>query len=218
MERGIVMRNRRLNTALICLCLLLTATLHATAATLPQSPFAYADLTAGGVPAGATVEQTVAILGEPAQRGEATTEAATGDTLQTLTYEGLTLTYTNGLLTGALLTSAAVAGPRGIRLGMDEAALNAAFPYDQNAAKDGVLYAAGWVDALGLPLPPCAKTMTYDDGTAIVQYLSPVAPYSAEVLASPEAFLYEAHAGLAVTFGTDKVITALEWHVGALAE
>lgn len=212
------MKHSRTTLALVLACLLMLAALPAAAAALPQSPFAYADLTVGGVPAGATIDQTVALLGEPAQRGDATTEAATGDTLQTLTYEGLTLTYTQGLLTDAQLTSAAFAGPRGIKLGMDEAALNAAFTYDQTAAKDGVLYAAGWVDALGLPLPPCAKTMAYDDGTTTIQYLSPVAPYSAEVLSSPEAFLYESHAGFAVTLGTDKVITALEWHVGALAE
>ncbi len=212
------MKHSRTTLTLVLVCLLMLAAWPATAATLPQAPFAYADLTAGGVPAGATIDQTVAILGEPAQRGEVTTEAATGDMQQTLTYDGLTLTYTQGLLTDAQLTSAALAGPRGIKLGMDEAALNAAFPYDQSAAKDGVLYAAGWVDALGLPLPPCAKAMTYDDGTTVIQYLSPVAPYSAELLASPEAFLYESHAGFAVILDVNKVITALEWHVGALAE
>ncbi len=211
------MKQKRLLPALSLLCLLVLTALPAAAA-MPDMPFAYADLTVNGLPAGATIDQTLVALGEPISRGEETTEAATGDVMQTLTYDGLTLTFTQDLLSDALFTSAAFTGPRGVAIGMDEAALNTAFPYDTASVKDGVLYAAGWVEALELPLPPCAKTLTLDDGTTMIQYLAPVTPYGEAVLESPEGFLYEPHAGFAVTLDSSLAITAMEWHVGALAE
>ena len=211
------MKHIRLLPALSLLCLLVLAALPAYAA-LPDMPFAYADLTVSGLSAGATVDQTVSALGEPAARGEVTIEAATGDEQQTLTYDGLTLTFTWDLLSDAQYTSAAYTGPRDIAVGMDETALNEAFPYDASAVQNGVLYAAGWVDELELPLPPCAKALTLDDGTTMIQYLSPVTPYDEAVLSSPGSFLYEQHAAFSVTLDANRVITAMEWHVGAMAE
>ena len=212
------MKHSRTHLALTLCALLALAAMPAYAAPLPAMPFAYADLAVDGLAAGATVAQAVAQLGQPMEQSEIATEAATGSTQQTLAYEGLTLTFTDGLLSDAALTNAGHTGPRGIAVGMAQAALDTAFSYDASQAKDGVLYAAGWVESLGLPLPPCAKALTYDDGSTVVQYLSPVSPYSDALLASPEAFLYEAHAGLAVTLDAEGAITAVEWHVRALAE
>ena len=45
-----------------------------------------------------------------------------------------------------------------------------------------------------------------------------VAPYGDDVIQNPEAFLYEAHAMLTVTLDAARTVTAMEWHVGALAE
>jgi hypothetical protein len=205
-------------TVAIALCALLALAAAPACASLPEAPFAYADLTADGVPAGATVVQALALLGEPLSRGDVETEAATGAQKQTFTYDGLTLTFADGLLTDAALAKAGHAGPRGLAVGMAEAALDAAFPYDAAQVKDGVRYAAAWVESLALPLPPCAKALTYDDGTTTVQYLAPVAPYGDDVLKAPEAFLYEAHAMLTVTLDASHTVTALNWRVGALAE
>lgn len=209
-----------MKTARVALAALLAALLALAALpALAEGEFGYADLAVNGLKPGATPEDAVALLGEPAMRGEPQVEAATGDQLQTFTYDGLTLTFTDGKLSDATLTGPGFTGPRGLSVGQDGAALKAAFPFDEAQVKDGVLYAAAWVDALNMPLPPYAQRTVNGDGAALYYFVAPLSPYSAEVLASPEAFLYETSAMLTVTLGAGgQQIAAIQWHVGAMAE
>lgn len=209
------MKNARIALAALLAALLALAALPA----LAQGEFSYADLAVNGLKPGASPDEAVAQLGEPAARGEAEVEPATGNMLQTFTYDGLALTFTEGKLTDATLTGPGFTGPRGLAVGQGGAALRQAFPYDESRAKGDVLYYADWVEALDMPLPPYAQRTVTDDGAALYFYVAPLAPYSAEVLASPEAYLYETAAMLTVTLGAGgQQITAIQWSVGAMAE
>lgn len=202
----------------MALCSMLV--LHLPAA-LAEEPLSYADMSVGGIAAGATPEQVESVLGAPDSREAPSIQPATGSTVQTLRYGGLTLLFCDGILNAAEYADATYVGPRGLSIGDTEDAVKAAFPYDGAMAEAhaGVLYAAGWVDALDMPLPPCGTCNTAENEYVVYRYLAPVTPYSAETLSNPESFLYERHACLTLTLsGDSRTVTGMSWQVGALAE
>lgn len=209
------MKNLRVAvTVVLCVILSLTAI-----PALAENAFAYADLSVNGVTPGVSADEASAVLGEPTSQDEPVVEAATGATLQTFRYTGLSLEFTDALLTDATLSDPAYAGPRGLKVGDPESALIEAFQIDLAQAKQGVLYSAGWVESLETPLPPCATLTTAEDGSLQYIFMAPVTPYSAETLESPENYLYENTAVLTVTVdAATRAITSLTWSVRPLAE
>ncbi len=198
----------------LCVALALTAP-----TAFAAEPFTYTDLAVNGVPAGASPAEAVAVLGEPLAKDDPVEIPATGDIAQQYHYDGLTLTFTDGLLSGAEMSTQAYTGPRNLAVGVQEETLLQTFPYDEAIGGDGVLYASGWVEALGQPLPPSGTMDVEDNGALCYTYLAPVTPYSAELLAEPEAYVYEQTAMLIALVDPDtRVISSLMWAVQALAE
>lgn len=183
------------------------------------APFSLADLALNGVTPGASMDAVKTALGAPQNSGTETTSPATGSKLQNWTYDGLVVSFTDGLVSCVDTTSAAYTGPRGLRVGDTEETLRNVFYYDVAEKHRTVLYSAGWIESLSEPLPPCGTATKWDDGTMYYQYLAPVEPYSADVLASPETYLFQKHACLTLFVSKDtKTVTELSWFVDALSE
>ena len=209
------MKRTRLSLALALMLALVSLLTPALSEALP---YAASDLVCNGLAPGATLAQVQAALGEPTSVEEAQTQPATGAQLQTIHYAGLTLVFTDGALSSAEWDSSAYEGPRGLKVGDAEAAIAAAFPYDPAQATDTVLYSAGWVDALSAPLPPCALRTPQENGSTMYTFIAPVTPYSAEMLATPEAYVYETHGWLGFLVNPDQTIVTMAWGVSALSE
>ena len=198
-------------------------TAHASSATaVPVStaaPFSLADLTLNNVTPGLTMDAVKAALGAPMSQGTETTSPATGSKLQDWNYDGLLVSFTDGLVSCIDTTSDAYQGPRGLRVGDSEETVRNAFYYDVAEKHRTVLYSAGWIDSLSEPFPPCGTATKWDDGTLYYQYLAPVQPYSADVLAAPETYLFQKHACLTLILDKEtKTVTDLSWFVDAMAE
>ena len=206
---------KRFLAVLLCALLALTVT-----AALAAEPFSFADLAVQGVPAGASPAQAVAVLGEPLAADAPAEIPATGEVQQVYRYPGLTLTFTDGLLTDADIATDAFPSVRGLKLGDAESLLQTCFPYDAaTAASAGILYAAGRVEALDQPLPPCGTVAMQETGARAYVYLAPVTPYEAAMLETPEAYVYETTAALTVLVDpATQTIVRLQWHVHPLAE
>ncbi|NLI20262.1 MAG: hypothetical protein GX418_01745 [Clostridiales bacterium] len=203
---------RRILALSLVLCLFLAASALGEAARFgPQ------DLNVNAAYAGASETDVRQAFGEPVS-AETSTQAATGDTLTTWRYDGLTLRFTEGRLTGADWTSPAPNGPRGLKVGDSLDTVTGAF-YRDAAASEDVLYTAGWVDALQAQLPPYGIVIRHADGSVTVQYLAPVEPYAADVAASPAEYVYQSHAILTFSVSSDtSTVVEINWSLGALAE
>jgi hypothetical protein len=181
--------------------------------------FSLADLTLNGLVPGATTDDVKAALGAPLSQTEETTQPATGAKTQDWTYDALTLSFSDGVLCFVDTTSAKYTGPRGLKVGDTEDTVKNAFFVDSAETHYTVLYCSGWIDSLSEPLPPCGTATTWDDGTLYYQYLAPVTPYTADVIAQPESYLFQKHACLTLLLDAKtKTITDLSWFVEALAE
>ncbi len=181
--------------------------------------FSLADLTLNGLVPGATADDVKAALGAPLSQSEETTQAATGEKMQDWNYDGLILSFADGLLYYVDTTSAKYVGPRGLKVGDTEDMVKNAFFVDYAETHYTVLYCSGWIDSLSEPLPPCGTATTWDDGTLYYQYLSPVEPYTADVIAQPESYLFQKHACLTLILDAKtKTVTDLSWFVQAMAE
>ena len=176
------------------------------------------DLTVGALNAGMVMEEVLSSLGKPSDK-QTSEEAATGSTLTVLQYDGLTLTCTDGSLTGADWTGNAYTGPRGLKTGDDEQTVISAFRVDGSPTLPGVLYTSGWVDALSAQLPPCGTAVSDESGNLTIRYYAPMEPYGADVQADPASFVYQTHASLFITLdAASQTVTRIQWRMGALAE
>ena len=197
----------------LCALLLISA-----APALAADAFSAADLIVNSVAAGAGPDEVRSALGDPSAT-ETSEEAATGDTLETWTYEGLTLTFRGGALAAAEWTSPELIGPRGLRIGDSLDTVKNAFRVDPDQTDPAVLYSAGKVEATGVQLPPCGTVSEATGGETAVTYLAPVEPYPAAVLADPASYVFERHAALTLTLSADsQTVERIRWSLGALAE
>lgn len=208
------MRNTRTVIALALSALLLAMAVPAFAA----DAFSAADLNVNSIAANASPDEVRSALGEPAT-AKTSTEAATGNALEVWAYDGLTLTFTSGKLTGADWTNPALIGPRGLRIGDTQATVQSAFMMNGAQTDATVLYSAGLVEATGAQLPPCGTVSVQPDGSVTVLYLAPVTPYSADVLADPASYVYQSHAALTLSLSADtQSVVGIHWALGPLAE
>lgn len=206
------------NRRSLALALIAMLLLFALPALGEASQFAPQDLNVNATYSGATPEEVRTVVGEPSATDSATV-AATGETLDTWQYGGLTLVFTDGKLTGADWTDASLTGPRGIRIGDSIDTVKDAFYMDAAQTSPDVLYTAGWVEVLSSQLPPYGIVTQAADGAVSLTYVSPIEPYSADVLADPASYVYQSHAVLTFVFAADtQALTRIQWSVGALAE
>jgi len=200
------------------LALALMIVLFVTSALGEASQFSAQDLNVNATYAGATPDEVRAAIGEPSAT-DSTTVAATGETMDTWQYGGLSLAFIDGKLARADWTDATLNGPRGIRIGDSIDTVKNAFYVDATQTSPDVMYTSGWVEALRSQLPPCGFISRATDGTASLIYMAPVQPYSAEVLADTTSYVYQSHATLTFIFAADtQALTQITWTVGALAE
>ena len=176
------------------------------------------DMTIDAAGAGTAPDEVALSLGDPVSR-ESSTEAATGVNKDTWQYEGLSLVFTDGTLSGADWTNPAHIGPKGLRIGDSLDTVKSAFRVDATQATPNVLYTSGWVEALQTQLPPCGTVSESGDGSLRVTYLAPMDPYGMDVQDNPASFVYQNHAALVFTLSADtQTVTRIGWSVGALAE
>lgn len=182
------------------------------------SAFTSADLNVNALAVGATPSEAGAALGNPLTLALETV-AATGAQQETWQYDRLTLTWTDGRLTGAAWVNPSLTGPRGLRVGDSRATVLEAFYRDAASADPAILYAAGDGTPLSSPLPPCGYLQAGADVSAGIVYRAPLSPYPQSVLDDPASYVFEIHATL--TFQLDPVtdtVIAIHWEEGALAE
>ena len=201
-------------------CLLCALEMIAAVPALTAEIFTYADMNVNGVPAGTSVQEAIALLGEPLVQDAPREVPASGEVQQLLHYAGLTLTFTDDRLSDVDLVTDAYTTVRGLKLGDPESLLQSLFPYDAaTAASEGILYSAGWVEALSLPLPPSGTVKAEETNRLAYAYLAPVTPYADAALESDENFVYEPTAMfVAQVDPASHVITRMQWSVHPLAE
>ena len=208
---------RKFIFALVLCALLALSTLPA----LAETALSASDLCVNSAYAGMTTEEVTSVFGEPISQQDSTI-AATGDAQSLWTYDGLTLTFTEGKLSAAEWTSAALIGPRGLMVGDSESTVCNTFQQDEAAAQtsettERVLYAAGYIDGFGL-LPPYGVIRNNGADESIV-YCAPQTPYTGDVQANPADTLYEVHALLTFTLDAGQgTVNHIRWSLGALAE
>lgn len=202
----------------ITLCALLALCALPALAETAMSP---ADLCVNSAYAGMSTEEVISVFGEPISKQDGTVPA-TGEAQSIWTYDGLTLTFTEGKLSAAEWSSAALIGPRGLMVGDSESTVCNAFQQDEAAAlssepTERVLYAAGYIEGFGL-LPPYG-VIRDNGGTESIVYCAPQTPYTSDMQANPTDTLYEVHALLTFTLDTVQgTVNNIRWSLGALAE
>lgn len=206
------------NRRFLALALASMLLLFAAPALGEASQFAAQDLNVNATYAGATPDEVHAAVGEPSAT-DTTTVAATGETMDTWQYGGLSLVFIDGKLSCADWTDATLNGPRGIRIGDSIDTVKNAFYVDATQTSPDVLYTSGWVEALSSQLPPCGIVTHSADGAVSLTYIAPVEPYSAEVQADTTNYVYQSHATLTFIFATEtQALTRIQWTVGTMAE
>lgn len=208
------MRKRNVIPAILGAVLLLFAT---PAFAKEAAPFTAGDLNVNAAYAGMLSEDVRALFGAPAST-ETLDVPATGETQLVWTFDGLTLTFVTDELISAQWTNPALTGPRGLRVGDSAETVLDAFYRDPAQTDADVLYTAGWVAQQGMQLPPCGTVTHNEDGTLYVRYLSPMDPYSKDVLDDPINFVYQRHASLLFTIDADGYVSNILWDVAPLAE
>ena len=188
---------------------------------LAETAFSAADLCVNSAYAGMSAEEVTAVFGEPISQQDSIVPA-TGEAQSLWNYDGLTLTFTEGKLSAAEWTSAALIGPRGLMVGDSEGTVCNAFQQDEAAAQtsdptERVLHAAGNIDGFGL-LPPYG-IIRENDGMENILYCTPQTPYTGDMEANPTDTLYEVHALLTFTLDAGQgSVNSIRWSLGALAE
>jgi len=202
----------------LTLCVLLSL---AALPALAQTALSAADLCVNSAYAGMSMEDVKAVFGEP-EAQQTDTVAATGAEQTVWSYQGLTLTFTDGTLSAAGWTNPALTGPHGLMVGDSESTVCAAFPQEDSAAasensSERVLYAAASIEGFGL-LPPYGVIRTQGAQETIV-YCSPETPYTEAMKANPADTVYEVHAVLTFSLDADQqTVQSIQWSLGALAE
>ena len=187
---------------------------------LAETPLSASDLCVNSAYAGMSTEEVIAVFGEPISRQDSIVPA-TGEAQSLWSYEGLSLTFTEGMLSAAEWSSSALIGPRGLMVGDSESTVCNSFQQEEAAASsdptERVLYAAGVIEGFGL-LPPYG-VIREDGGTESIVYCAPQTPYAADMQANPMDTLYEVHAILTFTLDVAQGnVNSIRWSLGALAE
>lgn len=189
------------------------------ASALAETAFGYADLAVGSLRPDASAAEAETALGAATETDAAQTVAATGAVTVQQHYPGLTLLYTDERLSGALCTSPDYPGPRGLAVGNTEETFLQLFPYDATQANGDVLYAAGWLEDIGMPLPPSLQKTTDAQGWTLYTFTAPKEPYDAATLAEPSQILYQMTAFFDVRIDPQTgTVAAYRWYVQAFAE
>lgn len=180
--------------------------------------FSPQDMNVNAIYENASPEEVRSAFGDPTSV-ESTVLQATGEAQEEWFYSNLTLTFTDGFLTGAQWTSTTLIGPRGLKVGdMKETVLNA-FYADPAQTDKNLLYTAGYVEELGSQLPPYGAIIVSEDGTSMIRYCAPMEAYDESVLNDPMDFVYWPLASLTFTLNADDdTVEAIAWRVAAPAE
>ncbi|MDD3212769.1 MAG: hypothetical protein PHY64_03810 [Eubacteriales bacterium] len=174
------------------------------------------DMNVNATYAGATQEEVRSAFGAP-QSTETTTLQAAGETQEVWTYDQLTLTFTDGSLTGAQWTNPTLIGPRGLKVGDLKETVISAFYADPAQTDKNLLYTAGYVEELGSQLPPYGAIIV--DGTSMIRYCAPMEAYDDSVLSDPMNYVYWPLASLSFTLNSDgDTVDSIAWRVAAPAE